>query len=121
MTRTLEQIRLSAYWFAYNFQWAALLAIVLPNQVAAIVGEGRKELATGMVTGFGALFSLVLTPVAGAISDGSRSRWGRRHPFLLVGTLANVACLLGMAVMGAGTPLMLLVLAYLGVQLGSNW
>jgi MFS family permease len=118
---TLAQARLSAYWFAYNFQWAALLAIVLPNQVAAIVGDARKELVTGIVTGIGALFSLVLTPVAGALSDRSRSRWGRRHPFLLAGTLLNVVCLVAMARADDASELAFFVLAYLGVQLGSNW
>src|SRR5688572_6321348 len=71
------QFRLSCYWFAYNFQWVALLAIVLPSQVALLAGEGRKELAVGAVTAIGALFSLILTPLAGAISDRSRARSGR--------------------------------------------
>jgi Na+/melibiose symporter-like transporter len=116
-----DQILLSCYWFAYNFQWVALLAIVVPSQVALVAGEERKELATGMVTAFGALFSLVLTPVAGTISDRSRSRLGRRRPFILAGTIVNVVFLLALARMGTGTSLALYVLAYLGVQLGSNW
>jgi Na+/melibiose symporter-like transporter len=114
------QLWLSSYWFAYNLQWAALLAIVLPSQVAAIAGEERKELVTGLVLGGGAFLSLVLTPLAGAWSDRSRSRFGRRHPFLVAGTLLNVAFLLAMAPMGAGAPLAWFMLAYLGVQFGSN-
>jgi Na+/melibiose symporter-like transporter len=114
------QLWLSLYWLAYNLQWAALLAIVLPSQVAAIVGEPRKELATGLVLGGGAFLSLVLTPLAGAWSDRSRSRFGRRHPFLVLGTLLNVLFLLAMGPMAAGTPLAWFMLAYLGVQFGSN-
>jgi Na+/melibiose symporter-like transporter len=117
----LEQLLLSCYWLAYNLQWAALLAIVVPSQLAIVAGEQRKELATGVVTAVGALLSLVLTPVAGSISDHSRSRLGRRRPFLLAGTIINVAFLLMMGGMGAGTSIALFALAYLGVQLGSNW
>ncbi len=111
---------LSLYWLAYNLQWAALLAIVLPSQVASLVGEARKELATGLVLGGGAFLSLVLTPLAGAWSDRSRSRFGRRHPFLVAGTVMNVVFLLAMGPMVAGTPIAWFVLAYLGVQFGSN-
>jgi Na+/melibiose symporter-like transporter len=116
-----HQLLLSCYWLAYNLQWAALLAIVLPSQIAWIAGEPRKEFATGLVTATGALLSLVLTPVAGAISDRSRSRLGRRRPFLLVGTMLNVVFLLAMAILGPRSGLVLYAIAYLGVQVGSNW
>lgn len=116
-----QQFRLSFYWFAYNCQWVALLAIVLPSQVALVAGPARKELATGAIIGVGALFSLVLTPLAGALSDRSRSRWGRRRPFLLAGTLVNVLFLFFIAPAGAGTGIVLYALLYLGIQLGSNW
>lgn len=118
---SLRQLWLSSYWFAYNLQWAALLAIALPSQISLVAGDARKELATGIVTGVGALFSLILTPLAGALSDHSRSRLGRRRPFLLVGTLVNIAFLLAMGGMGAGTSLLIYTLVYLGVQFGSNW
>jgi len=118
---TARQASLSAYWFAYNLQWAALLAIVLPSQVALLAGDAQKEFATGAITAIGALFSLVLTPLAGALSDRSGSRHGRRRPFLVVGTLINVAFVVALAQAGAGTGLVVFTLLYLGVQLGSNW
>jgi Na+/melibiose symporter-like transporter len=116
-----EQLRLSCYWFAYNLQWVALLAIVLPSQVAQVVGAEHKEFAVGAIVGIGALFSLVLTPLAGALSDRSRSRLGRRRPFVLAGTLVTCVFLALMGGTGAGTALVLFVVLYLGVQLGSNW
>ena len=117
----IHQLLLSCYWLAYNLQWAALLAIMLPSQVAAIAGPDRKELVIGIVTSVGALFSLVLTPVAGARSDRSRSRFGRRRPYIAWGTALNIVFLLAMAAIGPGTGLVAFALAYLGVQLGSNW
>lgn len=115
-----SQIALSSYWLAYNFQWAALLAIVLPSQIAEIVGSERKEVATGLVTAAGALLSLILTPVAGAISDRSRSRFGRRRPWVLVGTIATIAFLLALGTLESGANLGHYLLLYLALQIASN-
>jgi len=102
-----DHILLSCFWLAYNFEWGALLPVVLPSQIAAIVGDSRKELFNGLIPAAGAALSLVATPLAGALSDRSRSRVGRRRPFLAAGTAVNIA--------------FLFLLAYLGVQLGANW
>ena len=119
--RVRDQLVLSSFWLAYNFEWAALLPIVLPSQITALAGEERKELFTGLVLSIGALLSLVATPVAGAISDRSMSRFGRRRPFLAMGTAINVLFLILMAGFGPGGSIPLFLLCYLGVQLGANW
>ena len=119
--RIRDQLVLSSFWLAYNFEWAALLPIVLPSQVTALAGEERKEIYTGLVLSIGALLSLVATPVAGAISDRSQSRFGLRRPFLAIGTAINVLFLILMAGFGAGGSIPLFLLCYLGVQLGANW
>jgi len=116
-----RQLFLSCYWFAYNVQWGALLAIVLPSQIASVVGERHKELYNGLIPPAGALISLLLTPLAGALSDRSRSRFGRRRPFLVVGTLLNALFMLGLAGFGKGSSIGLYLLAYVGLQLGANW
>jgi MFS family permease len=116
-----DHILLSCFWLAYNFEWGALLPVVLPSQIAAIVGDARKELFNGLVPAAGALLSLVATPVAGALSDRSRNRMGRRRPFLAVGTVVNILFLLLLGGIGAGGSIVLFLLCYLGVQLGANW
>jgi Na+/melibiose symporter-like transporter len=115
-----EQLLLSCFWLAYNFEWGALLPVVLPSQIAAIVGDARKELFNGLVPAAGAALSLVATPIAGALSDRSRSRIGRRRPFLAGGTAINIVFLLLLARIGAGGSIAIFLLCYLGVQLGAN-
>jgi MFS family permease len=119
--RALDQFFLSCFWFAYNFHWGALLAIVLPSQITAIVGDQRKELFNGLIPPLGAALSLVVTPLAGALSDRSASRFGRRRPFMLVGTLCNIVFLALMAGLAHGSSIGWLLICYLGVQLGNNW
>jgi MFS family permease len=118
---TLDQIFVSCFWLAYNVHWGALIAIVLPNQIATIVGDANKEYYNGLIPPLGAVVSLLITPVAGALSDRSRSRFGRRRPFMLVGTLINILFLVMIAGFGSGSNIWLFMLCYMGIQLGNNW
>lgn len=52
------------------------------QQVVGISGT-----LTGLALGIALCFDAVTDPIAGAISDKTRSRWGRRHPFLLAAAL----------------------------------
>jgi Na+/melibiose symporter-like transporter len=85
------------------------------------VGDSRKELFNGLVPAVGAALSLIATPIAGALSDRSTNRFGRRRPFLATGTAVNILFLLLLARIGAGGSIGLFLLSYLGVQLGANW
>jgi len=118
--RIRDHLLLSCFWLAYNFEWGALLPVVLPHQIAALVGESRKELASGLVIGLGAALSLVATPIAGALSDRSTSRRGRRGPFLLVGTAINVLFLVILGRIGGTGGILFFALAYLALQIGAN-
>src|SRR5437879_6967840 len=86
----LDQFYVSCLWLAYNVQWGALLAVVVPNQIVALVGPERKELYNGIIGPIGAAVALIVTPIAGALSDRSRSRFGRRRPFILTGALIKI-------------------------------
>jgi MFS family permease len=59
---------LSCLWCGFNVQWGALLPIVLPAQIADMAGP-RKELYNGLVLAVGALVAMVVSPLAGALSD----------------------------------------------------
>jgi MFS family permease len=117
----LDQFFVSCLWLAYNVQWGALLGIVLPDQVATIVGPAQKEKYLGLVLPIGAMVSLFITPIAGALSDRSRSPLGRRRPFLLSGVLLSILFLYLLAGLGKGSNIWLLALCYMGLQFGANW
>jgi len=56
--------------------------ILLPAMVQA-ADPGTKVVNLAIVTGISAIFATVLNPLGGAWSDGTRSRWGRRTPWLV--------------------------------------
>src|SRR5437870_11099805 len=92
-----DQFFVSCLWLAYNVQWGALLGIVIPDQIVAIVGPADKEKYNGLVGPMGATVALFITPIAGALSDRCRHPLGRRRPFLLMGALIDIAFLLLLA------------------------
>ena len=73
------------------------IAVLLPNQVQAIAGPAHKVAVLGWVTGIGAAVAMVANPVAGALSDRTVSRLGRRRPWIAGGALAGAAALVLLA------------------------
>lgn len=69
------------------------IQLLLPQQLEAIAGDDGKVGALGWVTGAGALVAVVVTPLAGSLSDRTTSRWGRRLPWVVGGTLLAAAAL----------------------------
>lgn len=60
---------------------------LLPRLAEQVAGDGGKEAALAWITGVGAFMSVVGNPVAGALSDRTTSRLGRRRPWILWGAL----------------------------------
>ena len=73
------------------------ITVLLPNQVQAIAGPAHKVAVLGLVTGIGAAVAMISNPVAGALSDRTTSRFGRRHPWTVCGALAGAAALVLLA------------------------
>jgi len=69
------------------------IQLLLPEQLEDVAGDQGKVGALGLVTGVGALVAVVATPLAGALSDRTTSRFGRRLPWLVGGTLLGAVAL----------------------------
>lgn len=118
--RWTQILAISIFAFAFNFHWAALGIIILPSQVLKIVGDLHKGTALAFVLVPGAFVSLFANPLFGWLSDrthGKLAVWGRRRPYILVGTLVNVAALVWIA---SARDISTLALAYVLAQFSSN-
>ncbi|MBI3660046.1 MFS transporter [Candidatus Acetothermia bacterium] len=119
-----KQFTLSFYWLTWNIQWIALLTFLIPTQVLHMVGDEKKGTALGIVTMLGAIVSLILPPLIGAISDRTRTRLGRRRPYLLWGSVMDSFALLLMAFiplwLGMPWAIVGFVVAYVLLQFGSS-
>jgi MFS family permease len=92
------------------------LQVLLPEQVEAIT-PGGKAAALGLVTGLGALVAVLVSPVAGALSDRSTSRFGRRRPWALAGAVLGAG---GLLLLAGRTSLVGVALGWCVAQAGLN-
>jgi MFS family permease len=112
-----SHVTMNAYFFGVSFLWNAIHPIVLPALLLLFVEESLKNTYYGMMTFAGLILAMLVQPVAGWLSDTTRSRWGRRRPWLFVGSLLCLVCLGGMALAGSFWGL---VVAYICLQIASN-
>ncbi|AXH98188.1 MFS transporter [Ornithinimicrobium avium] len=87
------------YGLAYlgiNLAWAAPSQLLVALQLLDWSPD-VKEARLAVIMGVGGFVSLVSTPLAGVLSDRTTSRFGRRRPWILLGTLVSAAALVVMA------------------------
>ncbi|MEY9876431.1 MFS family permease [Streptacidiphilus sp. MAP12-33] len=83
-------VTLSLATLAVFMAFMTPIQILLPLQLQHIDPHGKSG-ALSLVTGLGALVAVVVNPLAGALSDRTTSRFGRRRPWILGGALAGAA------------------------------
>jgi MFS family permease len=126
-------IQLSLFWIATNFHWAAIPLIILPSQVQVLLFQNHPAGLSGtalanyvhdaapgtlaLVVGPGLLTALIANPLFGYISDRTRLAWGRRKPYIIGGTLAN---LVGIAIMAFAPSIPVLIVGLIVTQLANN-
>src|SRR5947209_1558131 len=79
--------------------WLSILPIgqiLLPTQIAALNGANKFSYLT-IATIVGVLAAVITNPIAGALSDRTTSRLGRRRPWFIAGTVFSVVTLALMA------------------------
>jgi len=115
--RLIDLITLNIFWVGLNFLWNSLHSIVLPVRILDLAPEHLKGTALGLITFLGLVLAMVYQPIIGAISDASTFKWGRRRPFILMGTFFNI--IFFTLLLAAGN-LWLLFAWYMLLQLSSN-
>jgi GPH family glycoside/pentoside/hexuronide:cation symporter len=71
--------------FVNNLQAAALPAMV----VILNLGLGMNPVLVGLIAAIPRAFDAISDPMVGYISDNTRTRWGRRRPYILVGAILS--------------------------------
>jgi MFS family permease len=86
--------------------------VLLPQQAQALGGNAVNTLAA--LAAGGALMAAIANPLAGALSDRTRSRFGRRAPWLLA---CSILAALGLLLLAGQNSFFLLGAVYLFVML----
>jgi len=113
----LQLLVLNAYWVGLSFMWNSIHPILLPAVLVNYVPDAKKNTYLGLLTFSGLIIAMVVQPISGALSDGWKSRFGRRRPLAVLGTLFDFIFLSALAWSGG---LVWLFLGYVGLQFTSN-
>ncbi|HEX8346788.1 MAG TPA: MFS transporter [Actinoplanes sp.] len=106
--------------FAQLIFFIALLGpaiIGIGVKVQQIVPDDQKTSALGTVAGFGALFAVIGNVLFGRFSDRTTSRWGRRRPWIVGGTIVMT---IAFVVMALGQSVAVVTAGWCLAQLGAN-
>ena len=112
-----QLLLLNAYWVGLSFMWNSIHPILLPAILLNYVPDAKKNTYLGLLTFVGLVVAMMIQPISGALSDGWRSRFGRRRPLAVVGTLFDFVFLSVLAWAGG---LAWLFIGYVGLQFSSN-
>ncbi|MGN8552056.1 UNVERIFIED_CONTAM: MFS transporter [Microbacterium sp. SLM126] len=97
--------------------WGAVPGILLPAQITEL-DPANKVVNLLIVTTIGSFASILAQPIAGQLSDRTRSRFGRRAPWIVLGSLAGGLALTGLAFANS---LLGIVIAWTLVQIAYNF
>ena len=90
------------------------IQVLLAQQAQSVV-PAHKEFVFGLVTGVGSAVAVVASPLFGALSDRTTSRFGRRVPWVLLGALSGAA---GLVALAYAHSVATMVLAWCQAQIG---
>lgn len=93
-----QLVRLSLYWLGLSSIFAGLTNILGNRlQFTSLVSPGTEGTTLFGLTIGGSIVALLVQPTVGSLSDYTTSRWGRRKPYILVGSILDVVFLYGIA------------------------
>jgi MFS family permease len=95
---TLQLVRLSLYWLGLSAVFAGIGGILAGRlQFEGLVPPNTEGIALFQMTIAGAIIAMIVQPTVGTISDYTMTRWGRRKPYILIGSVLDIAFLYGIA------------------------
>ena len=97
MTRR-QHLSLASFWFGLYVLYGPVGTNLVPSQVSHLVAKDHYGVALGLVLGSGAFFAMAMPPLVGAWSDRLHTRWGRRRPIIVLGTVGTLLSLVSLLV-----------------------
>ncbi len=90
-------LRLSVYWLGLVAVFGGIGVILQERAKVLIDDPGVRFTTIGLVQLLGVLVAIAIQPTVGSLSDYTVSRFGRRKPYIVVGTVLDIAFLVGIA------------------------
>ena len=108
---------ITSFAFSIGMVSNTLEPAVIGQRAIDLVPSNARNTAIGITTFVGLILAVLVQPIIGALSDRMGGRWGRRRPFLILGTLLTAGSLF---IVSLSSSLPLIGLGVLVLYLGTN-
>ena len=116
---TGQLVRLSLYWLGLSSIFTGLSVINQGRlQYTGIVDKDVVGTALFAINIGGTIIAILLQPTVGTISDYTMTRWGRRKPYIFIGSVLDVVFLLAI---GSSNTLLAIAVFIVLLQISSNF
>jgi len=112
-----QLVTLSIYWLGIQTIWGGLNITIIPGRLDEL-GRDTQGTMLAIVMIVGAVAPIIIQPTVGVISDYTATRWGRRKPYIVAGSLLDVVFLAGIAF---NNDFVAMVAFYFLLQVSSNF
>jgi MFS family permease len=112
-----QLVTLSIYWLGIQTIWGGLNIAILPARADDMSRDTAGTLLAVIFIA-GAVAPILVQPTVGVISDYTITRWGRRKPYIVIGSVLDVVFLVGLA---TSNTFVALVAFYFLLQVSSNF
>ena len=92
----LHLVELSVYWFGISIIWGGLEGSIIPFRLEQAYPDDFG-FRFAIISAAAVVMAIVVQPTVGIISDYTATRWGRRKPYIVIGSLLDVVFLIGVA------------------------
>ena len=82
----LAYIKITVFGFALSAFWGSLHAIIMLLWALAFVSETLKNTYLDFLVLTDLILEMAVQPIVGVIGDRSGFSWGRRRPYILLGS-----------------------------------
>jgi MFS family permease len=95
-----QLVRLSLYWLGLSSIFIGVTQILagrIQYEEGPLRSPGSEGTTLFLLNVAGAFIAALVQPTVGSISDYTMSRWGRRKPYIFIGSLLDIVFLFGIA------------------------
>lgn len=92
--RWYDYVTINIFWFGKTTRNQTLTTMLLPLLVQQFVGESYKGTYLGIIRLWALMLALLIQSLMGMVSDNSVLKLGRRRPFIIIGTIAEIIVLI---------------------------
>jgi MFS family permease len=112
-----QLLTLSIYWLGILTIWGGLDSVVIPQRLLDL-DRGSAGSLQAIIAVVGVVAPILIQPTVGVISDYTMTRWGRRKPYIVAGTVLDVVFVVAIA---TSNGFLALAALYFLLQLSSNF